>query len=148
MCTEPLSQYFQLSGHWPEFQATCTANWRGYVGEWEIVDGRLYLVALEGHMKDGSEATLETIFPEFPNRVFAHWYTGTIRVPQGKLLEYEHMAYESVYERDLILTLEKGCLVSSEVHVNGESDNPSVPGGYGIGGMTVFPPRTDTDDQE
>ena len=31
----------------PHFQAPSTALWRGYVGSWEIVDDRLYLVELE-----------------------------------------------------------------------------------------------------
>jgi hypothetical protein len=146
MCTEPLGQYFAVGGREPGFAWTSTANWRGYVGEWQILDGRLYLIGIEGELKDGSTATLETVFPGFPDRVFAHWYTGTIRIPQGKLLNYEHMDYESTYERDLFLEIEKGCLLSTHVRVNGESGNPNSPEGYGIGGMTVFPNRPGEDE--
>lgn len=86
MCTNPLSDYFALGGIKPRFESNCTALWRGYVGRWEIVDDRLYLIGLNGMLRDGSQASLVTIFPEFSDRVFAHWFYGTIRLPQGKRL--------------------------------------------------------------
>ena len=115
MCEEPLFSYFHLGGKQPKFGLTSTALWRGYVGTWEVLDDRLYLVALEGSLEDGSAANLETVFPGFPTRVFAHWYSGTIRIPQGKLLDYVHMGYESVYERDLLLTFDNGVHTGTEV---------------------------------
>ncbi|MBM3272519.1 hypothetical protein FJY94_04555, partial [Candidatus Kaiserbacteria bacterium] len=78
MCTEPLSDYFALGGRKPEFKFNCTALWRGYVGTWEIVGDRLYIVSLKGTLKDGTAATLESVFPGYTERVFAHWYTGTL----------------------------------------------------------------------
>ncbi|MGH8560276.1 MAG: hypothetical protein ACRESZ_23055 [Methylococcales bacterium] len=41
---------------------------------------------------NGDDATLATIFPD---KVFAHWDSGTIRIPRGKMLEYGHMGYGS-----------------------------------------------------
>jgi hypothetical protein len=148
MCTEPLSAFFSAGGKDPGFVSMDTACWRGYVGEWEVLEDRLYMVGLEGMLEGGTEATLETVFPGFPDRVFAHWYSGTIRIPQGKLLDYVHMGYASVYERDLILTLENGVLKSSEVRENGESESDTAPEGYGIGAMTVFPRNVEPDDSE
>jgi hypothetical protein len=142
MCTEPLSDYFHLGGLNPGFTWTSTALWRGYVGSWEIVVDRLYLVAINGLLADGTEACLSTIFPGFPDRVFAHWYSGTIRIPQGKQLEYVHGGYASIYERDLLLDVERGVVVDSRVHHNGIAQSDSAPEGYGIGGMTVLPRDT------
>ena len=149
MCTEPLSDYFAFGGHHPEFEFTCTALWRGYVGTWEITNDRLYIVGLTGTLKDGSEATLETLFPGYPDRVFAHWYSGTLRIPEGKQLEYVHMGYASTYERDRILKIEKGVVIGSLVRHNGDAEGDDGPDGYGIGAMTVFPRRTreEADDQ-
>lgn len=138
MCTNPLGTYFELGGFDPGFESLCTALWRGYVGRWEIIEGRLYLIGLGGTLKDGSEATLASVFPDNPDRVFAHWYTDEIRVPQGKQLEYVHMGYGSTYERDLLLNFEKGVLVSSRVQENGIAD-PDASEGYGVGAMTTFP---------
>jgi hypothetical protein len=113
MCTNPLSDYFAMGGVNPRSESNCTALWRGYVGSWEIVDDRLYMVGLSGTLEGGADATLATIFPDFPDRVFAHWYSGTIRIPQGKQLEYVHMSYGSTFERDLFLDIERGVVVAT-----------------------------------
>lgn len=142
MCSEPLGDYFAFGGNNPSFESNCTALWRGYVGTWEIINDRLYMVRLTGTLKDGTEATLETVFPGYPDRVFAHWYSGTLRIPEGKMLEYIHMGYGSSYERDRFLKIEKGVVVGSQVRHNGNAEDSDGPDGYGIGAMTVFPRRT------
>lgn len=145
MCSEPLGDFFALGGTHPEFQFTCTALWRGYVGTWEIINDRLYLVGLSGTLKDGTEATLETVFPAYPDRVFAHWFSGTLRIPEGKQLEYVHMGYASTYERDRILQIEKGVVVGCNVRQNGKTPDESRLEGYGIGAMTILS-RPEADD--
>ncbi len=83
-----------------------TACWRGYVGSWEIKEGRLYLTAIEGRFKLlGDEA------------LWADWFSGTLVVPRGKMLQYVHMGFESVYEEQLLIRVEKG-LVSEVTRVN------------------------------
>ena len=139
MCTNPLSDYFAAGGFNPRFESNCTALWRGYIGSWEIVDDRLYLVGLEGTLEDGTEATLGTVFPDFPERVFAHWYSGTLRVPQGRQLEYVHMGYGSRFERDVFLDIERGVVVKTQVRQNGVAQSNDAPEGYSVGAMTLFP---------
>ena len=118
MFTNPLSDYFALEGVSPRFAANCTALWRGYVGSWEIIDDRLYLVEVNGELEGGAKASLASIFPDFPDRVFAHWYSGTIRIPQGKRLKYVHMGYGSTFESDLFLDVERGVIVGTRVRHN------------------------------
>jgi hypothetical protein len=118
MCTEPLGEYFSLGGFDPGFVGNCSALWRGYQGHWEIVDDRLYLIGLRGTLVDGAEATLATVFPDFPNRVFAHWYSGTIRLSQGNELEYVHAGYGSIYERDVLLDVDRGVIETTRVRHN------------------------------
>jgi hypothetical protein len=137
MFTNPLDSYFELGGANPGFMANCSALWRGYVGRWEILEGRLYLVGLGGELEDGSEASLASVFPDHPERVFAHWFTGQTRLPQGKQLEYVHMGYGSTYERDLFLNFDRGVLVETHARDNGEA-SPDAPKGNGVAGMTVF----------
>jgi len=138
MCTNPLDDYFAMGGFNPRFEALCTALWRGYVGSWDIVNDRLYLIGLDGTLEDGTDASLATIFPGFPERVFAHWYSGTIRIPRGKQLEYVHMGYGSTFERDLFLDVERGVVVTTRVRHNGTADS-DAPMAYEPGAMTVFP---------
>jgi hypothetical protein len=140
MCTNPLGDFFAMGGLNPGFESNCTALWRGYVGSWEIVDGRLYLINISGTLEGGGEASLASVFPEFPDRVFAHWYSGTIRIPQGKMLEYVHMGYGSTYERDLHLEIERGVITNTTVRENGTAPEDS-PEGYEVGAMTVFARR-------
>ena len=140
MCSTPLSDYFAFGGKRPNFDTWyCTALWRGYTGKWEILDGRLYLIGLHGQLEGGGEATLADVFPDYPERVFAHWYSGTIRVPQGELLHYRHSGYASVYERDLLLEVKQGEVVGSQVVHNGTAEEKSGKEGYVVGAMTTFP---------
>lgn len=138
MCDQPLYMYFELSGITPEFESNCTALWRGYIGSWEIIEDRLHMVGLTGTLKDDAEANLATVFPNYPDRVFAHWFSGKVRLPQGKQLKYVHMGYSSIYERDLFLHFENGVLAKSEVVENGKATDSRAPEGYGVGAWTVF----------
>jgi hypothetical protein len=144
LLSNPLTDYFRLGGHDPGFQSTSTALWRGYLGTWEVVNDRLYLIELRGTLESGEEACLGSVFPGFPERVFAHWFSGHLRIPQGKRLEYRHMGYGSKYERDVMLTLKNGVVIGQEVRINGVG-HQDVPEGYSIGGMTVWPLRKPSD---
>lgn len=138
MCNTPLGLYFHLSGNSPNFYSTSTACWRGYVGTWEIIDNRLYLTDINATLEDGTAVTLVSIFPDYPDRVFAHWYSGEIRIPQGKLLEYVHAGYASRYERDLFLYISKGVITSTEIKINGQSNSTTTSEGYGVGAFLSF----------
>lgn len=118
LCELPLNAYFALTGIAPKFRAETSACWRGYVASWEIKDSRLYLIDIAGAYEDGSPATLESLFPGFPKRVFAHWYSGTLRVPQGEQLKYVHMGWASTYERDLLIDVEEGVVKELRVKQN------------------------------
>jgi len=138
MFTNPLSDYFKLAGLNPGFESKCTALWRGYVGKWEIVDDRLYLIGLNAALENGSQATLDTFFPGFPDRVFAHWYSGSVRIPQGERLRYVHMGYGSVFERDLFLDIERGVVVTTRIRENGVAESELAPEGSSAEPMAVF----------
>lgn len=119
MCTTPLDNYFALGGRWPDFDTRySTMLWRGYIGSWEILKGRLYLVGLSGRLHDGAEVRLATVFPGFSERVFAHWYCGTLRIPQGRLLKSVRQGFASRYERDLLIDVEQGVVGASTVRHN------------------------------
>ena len=120
LCETPLNAYFALTGVTPRFHVETTACWRGYIGAWEIKDSRLYMIDIGGSYEDGSPITLESLFPGFPHRVFAHWYSGTLRVPQGELLKYRHMGWASTFERDLLIDVEDGVVKGMQVQQNQE----------------------------
>ena len=119
MFTTPLDEYCALGWALPKFAPSPTTSLgRGYVGTWEVIDDRLYLIAINGKLKTGQAASLEAVFPGCGERIFSHWYSGTIRVPQGKILEYVHAGFCSTYERDLLLEFEKGVLKTRTIKTN------------------------------
>ena len=138
MCSNPLEEYFSRGGMRPEFRSTSTALWRGYVGTWKIIDGRFYLIKLDGELEDGRDVDLSTVFPEFPTRVFAHWYSGTIRIPQGERIKYVHMGYGSTYEKDLLIDIENGVVVKTHVRVNDVVDSDNEAQGYGVAALKIL----------
>ena len=138
LCSYPLASYFALGGESVAFQASSTALSRGYVGTWEIHDQRLYLTRLQGSLQDESPVSLETVFPGYPQRVFAHWFSGTLRLPQGQLLHYVHGGFGSCYEQDLLIDVTRGVVTAKRVRVNGFSDEASAREGYRIHGMTTY----------
>lgn len=142
MCSTPLSDYFRLTRRYPKFAMDCTALWRGYIGSWEVVDKRLYLVGISATYEDGQPVALASIFPGYSDRVFAHWFNGRIRIPQGKLLAYQHMGFGSQYERDLLIDFDRGVATQTWVRQNGVADSNATTEGYGVGGFTVFPAAT------
>ena len=132
LCEEPLRNYLETIRKDFKFQAPSTALWRGYIGTWSIENGRLYLIKLRGFVSESEEreeVTLKDLFPDFPDGVFAHWYTGEMRCPKGGLIDYVHGGYASTYEQDLFINVEKGVVLSERVVENGKAE-PDAPRGY------------------
>jgi hypothetical protein len=126
MCTTPLDIYLIQRGI--RFHSETTANWRGYDGSWEIKGSeelgyRLYLVGLSASIAYQKRVGLDYLFPDYPNGVFAHWFTGEIRCPRGDRLHYVHGGYASIYEEDLFLEFHEGVLKGSRV-VKNEAPKP------------------------
>ena len=138
LCSYPLASYFALGGESVAFRPSSTALSRGYIGTWEILDQRLYLIRLQGWLQDESPVSVETVFPGYPQRVFAHWFSGTLRLPQGQLLHYVHGGFGSCYEQDLLIDVTRGVVTAKRVRVNGFSDEASAREGYRIHGMTTY----------
>ena len=145
MHTTPLEDYFDLGGVRPHFEVTRTTLWRGYIGDWEVVDDHLYLARLKGELEDGSQASLATVFPEFPDRVFAHWYNGTLRLPQGRRLKYVHQGFHSTFEQDLLIDIERGVIVLTRTRDNGLTESASAPAGAQGGGITTRAAQSNPD---
>lgn len=119
MCTNPLDAFLALSGQDPGFKTISTSLWRGYLGQWEITGKRLYLIGLRGRLVDGRPATIASLFPGYGERVFAHWFTGLLRLPQGRPLKLIHDGYDTPFERDLLLTVQRGKMVARKLRING-----------------------------
>lgn len=80
-----------------------TACWRGYIGTWKITLGKLYLVDIIGRYKLASDTPL-----------FADWYSGVLRVPRGRVLQYIHMGFGTVFKKEQHIKIENGVVVKEK----------------------------------
>jgi len=109
------------------FESLSSGCWRGYVGTWHVEGDRLYLASLEREIYDPKldrgkhsgyvvkEVPLSVLFGRAKAPIEATWYTGTLRVPDGRMLEYVHMGFGSLYERELRLEVVRGRVVSRKM---------------------------------
>ena len=129
---EPRDRYFKNPLH-----GSNTALWRGYIATFEIREKQLFVkdvfvddddakhARLTAYMKNRKEGkpdnddiwipiTTNIVAKIFPDEdvIKADWFTGTLVIPQGKLLEYIHMGYASTYEKYILIDVEEGNVVN------------------------------------
>jgi hypothetical protein len=78
-----------------------SSNWRGYIGTWEVNDGRLFLIKLDGCYKLDSDKPL-----------FADWFTGFLGIPKGEII---HWGYNAIFEQELYVKIENGIVTDTKV---------------------------------
>jgi hypothetical protein len=145
--SNPLEQLWGPTRRRPRFVPTYTFLWRGYVATWSIESGILYLTGISGlvyadergnplynesdflseplgvdrYSVPTRPASVALLFPGAGDRVRAEWFTGELRVPEGELVHYVHMGYQSVFDREMRIYLERGLVIGSEVVETGET---------------------------
>jgi len=92
---------------------------RGYVATWEVIGNQFHLKEIDGNhektemffRKATARYSIDDIFPKARGRlVKASWFSGKLRVPQGKMTAYDE-DYSSRFERDTIISVEKGNII-------------------------------------
>ena len=121
--SNPLESYFELTGkrELPDFSGCgSTACWRGYKAYWKLQNDSLFLLKITScHTSCGiklQDANLKKMFGT--NRVFAGWFTGEIVAPIGNLVQYIHMGYASIYDKEKIFTFKNGKLIKTKTLTN------------------------------
>jgi len=120
----PLEQYYRDGHPRPQFRWPNTATWRGYRATWEIKGGVLYLKAIRAWTEKG-EVGLEALFPGQKAPIPATWFTGQLRVPQGKVLRVRMP--QPIHEKDLMITVEKGRVTGQKIMDNAGRVGPPQP---------------------
>ena len=109
--TEPLRDYIPYLNIPHRFVSPSTFCHRGYFASWAVDNNKLFLIGFEAWILDYQKVGMDYIFPG-EDVVFAHWYTGEIRMRLGEMVAYIHGGYGSTYEGYRSFTFEKGVLVS------------------------------------
>jgi len=115
--TNPLEPFWETSGkRKPNFKQTENCK-RGYVAAWTIERNQLVLTHLTGKYFTKTlffgakliETSIKKLFPKSKGRhVIANWYSGKLRIPAGPMTQYEHYNYNSRFEKEIIITINKG----------------------------------------
>lgn len=121
IATEPLKPYLETRSD-VSFIFKSTALVRGYIGTWKIKNKKLYLVALIGFIENNEKVDFKYLFPN-KTEVFADWFSGDIRIPEGDLLQKINIGHASVFARDRLLNFNKGILISENLKDNTKSEN-------------------------
>lgn len=154
LATEPLQplldllgdDIYKLSDEVDESEAgkggICSACWRGYIGTWEITDDKLYIIGIKSYPGENKVFTMKHLF-QGKEKVLARWYSGEIRIPYRKMLQYEHMGYMSIYEKDLFLEFRDGVMVCKREVDNTKTFNPEDPHGWNKISMNLLKYNTE-----
>ena len=114
MALDPLWSYLENLPDKHLFGALGSRCWKGYIGTWEIKDEKLYLISLFGNgnhpQRWYSIIDIEFLFPK-QREVFAEWFTGELRIPQGSILKHIDYGWQTVYESDLFINVKNGNVV-------------------------------------
>ena len=116
--SNPLEDYWALlRKKRPAFHPSPDCK-RGYFALWEIRGNYLFLKEVDGvyyrkalfFWRKLARYSLKILFPKAGNRlVKATWYSGRLRIPQGKMTLYDE-DYGSRFEQEIIVTIEKGMI--------------------------------------
>ena len=114
----------------PDSHFVSTNLYRGYIGEWELKEDKLYLrkITLDYKRKCVPTDVLNQIFAPYCTKegILASWVTDTLRVGNGEMLAYDDFGEDCIYEREIFLTVKEGCVTSEKVYDNYIKDGVSA----------------------
>lgn len=126
--SNPLEKYFEKNPI-PKGLITSisSGNWRGYIAYFKFIDNKLVVenIYKEEYNKDeknGYSTSFKSIYKElFGNQenFNCDFYSGLLICPYGKMLEYVHMGYSSIYEKYKLFEINSG-INTREKDLSGE----------------------------
>jgi len=100
----------------------CTANYRGYIGTWQIRGRMLFLLHLNWLASDNEtlgevpipRETLRELFRAIPCTSLptpARWFDGVLRIAIGRRLIYSHDGWSHWFERERVIRFKAGEII-------------------------------------
>jgi hypothetical protein len=127
----PMEVYFnRFPEKRPKPNVVSSALWRGYIATFEIIQNELWVVDIEiqvgmrrenNRFIDEWRSVIGEVF-DGENRIKVDWFNGLLIIPQGRLVEYVHMGYGSLYENYILIEIENGIYIR-EYNLNNEQYN-------------------------
>ncbi|KAF2510832.1 hypothetical protein EYY60_10015 [Flavobacterium zhairuonense] len=99
-----------------------SANWRGYIAYFKFLNGKLVVenIYKEDYVEKengNSSFSLVSIYKEIfgkQKNFECNFYSGLLICPSGKMLQYVHMGYSSLYENYDLIEIKDGVNVKSK----------------------------------
>lgn len=92
---------------------------RGYRGSWSIYSDKLYLIALQGYLRDGGLVNMGDLFPHSHGQpVLADWFDGELRVPRGDAVQSSDVFNPVVYPWEIRFTVLEGTIIDRKMVKN------------------------------
>lgn len=94
-----------------------TACHRQYVGTWDLIDGKLWLVCLNTYgdeelpLSDAMHSWFLQLVPANKFPVFVEWFSGHLRIPIGPTLVQGSAGWSSWFTRERVVTCRQGRIV-------------------------------------
>ena len=122
--------YHTLKDELPSNRPIVKSNWDGFTTYWSIDKDKLNLDSVRCEAYDPNvkavvgesipSKTLYSIFNRYStgNRIVASWVSGKFRVAKGKVIYYQHTAFERNYEEETILDLNHGEVIEMNAYHN------------------------------
>jgi hypothetical protein len=121
--SNPLEKYFETNP-FPHnlINSVSSGNWRGYVAYFKFLNGKLVVENIyKEDYKENSKGETDYFLTSIYKDVFGtrsnfecDFYSGLLICPSGKMLEYVHMGYSSLYENYDLLEIKNGVNIKSK----------------------------------
>ncbi|MBR6746982.1 MAG: hypothetical protein IKL83_06360 [Muribaculaceae bacterium] len=107
-----------------------TALYRNYIGYWKIQNDSLFLDSLLIYRTKGddlSKMELDNLYASLktPTGYFVNWITDTLRITSGNLVRYEHLLWNSTWENEEFVTVNRG-IVTGRTSKHNKLINPQM----------------------
>lgn len=117
MFTNPLEYFFREFPKKRPGELSSTALWRGYIATFEIIQNELWVIDIETESFSffSDELKRRSVIKKCldgKSKMKVEGFSGLLTLPQGKMLDYVHMGYESLYERYKLIEIENGNYVA------------------------------------
>lgn len=95
-----------------------SGNWRGHISTFEVKDNKLFLNNITTSRVQADFKGLLDKYMDKNGRVFASWVSGAFICGTGECIYVAKDGFDSVYERETVLVVEKGVVISSRTYCN------------------------------
>ena len=121
LTVNPMELYFNNNpDKRPRPNVISSALWRGYIATFEIIQNELWVVDIiinvstfdyeNRRFTNEYESVIQECL-DGRDRMKLDWFNGVLVLPQGKIVEYVHMGYDSIYENYILIAIGNGSYI-------------------------------------